>query len=135
MMKKSTNVYNSNDHEFRQAAAEYNTIFLVELGYRYDKSVHILRLSTNQAIFRCLHMSGTANQPDHVPSTGTSNNWTAQHLGNAAGGVGLPICCCRITFSCLCQYCRRFLRSARLKRINCVRYRSPVMVSYGFNRS
>ena len=24
--------------------------------------------STNQAIFRCLHMSGTADQPDHVPS-------------------------------------------------------------------
>ena len=46
---------------------------------------------TNQAIFRCLHMSGTPDQPDHVPSTGTSNNRTAQYLGNTAGGVGLPI--------------------------------------------
>ena len=66
-------------------------IFLVELEYRYGKSVHLLRLSTNQAFFRCLHMSGTADQPDHVPSTGTSNNRTAQYLGNTAGGVRLPI--------------------------------------------
>ena len=36
-------------------------------------------------------MSGNANQPDHVPSTGTSNNRTAQYLGNMAGGVGPPI--------------------------------------------
>ena len=36
-------------------------------------------------------MSETADQPDHVPSTGTSNNRTAQYLGNTAGGVGLPI--------------------------------------------
>ena len=45
----------------------------------------------NQDIFRCLHMSGTADQPDHVPSIGTSINRTAQYLGNTAGGVGLPI--------------------------------------------
>ena len=30
-------------------------------------------------------------QPDHMPSTGTSNNRTAQYLGNTAGGVGFPI--------------------------------------------
>ena len=66
-------------------------IFLIELEFRYGKSVHLLRLSTNQAIFRCLHMSGTADQPDNVPSTGTSNNRTAQYLGNAAGRVGLPL--------------------------------------------
>ena len=35
----------------------------------------------------------------------------------------------------LSSYCGRFSRSARLKRINCVRYRSPVMVSFGFNSS
>ena len=73
-------------------------IFLIELEYRYGKSVHLLRLSTNQAIFRCLHMSG-------------------------------------ITFSCLCLYCGRFLRSARQKRINCLRCRSSVMVSFGFYSS
>ena len=39
----------------------------------------------------------------------------------------------RITFLCLCSYRGRSSRSARLKRINCVRYRSPVMVSFGFN--
>ena len=66
-------------------------IFLVELEYRYGKSVHLLRLSTNQATFRCLHMSGTADQPDHVPSTGKSNYRTTQYLGNMAAGVGLPI--------------------------------------------
>ena len=66
-------------------------IFLVELEYRYGKCVHLFRLFTNQAIFRCLRMSGTADQPDRVPSTETSNNRTAQNLGNTAGGVGLPI--------------------------------------------
>ena len=38
-----------------------------------------------------LHMSETADLPDHVPSTGTSNNRAAQYLENTAGGVGLPI--------------------------------------------
>ena len=52
---------------------------------------YFLRLSTDQAIFRCLDMSGTADQQDHVPSTGTSNNRTVQYLWNTAGGVGLPI--------------------------------------------
>ena len=65
--------------------------FLVEFKYRYNKSVYILRLYTNQAFFRCLYLSGTADQPDHVRSTGTSNNRTAQYVGNTAGGVGLPI--------------------------------------------
>ena len=66
-------------------------IILAELEYRYDKSVHLLRLPKNPAIFRCLHMSGTIDKPDHVPSTGTSNNRTAQYVGNAAGGVRLSI--------------------------------------------
>ena len=52
---------------------------------------NLLRLPTNQAIFRCLDMSGTAGERDHVPSIGTSNNRTAPYLGNTAGGVGLPI--------------------------------------------
>ena len=64
---------------------------MVELEYRYGKSVHLLRLSTNQAIFRCFHMSATADQSDHVPSSGTSNNRTAQYLGNTAGELGLSI--------------------------------------------
>ena len=58
---------------------------------RYGKSVHLLRLSVNQAIFRCLHMSENADQPDHMPSTGTSNNRTAQYPGNTADGVGHSI--------------------------------------------
>jgi len=33
----------------------------------------------------------------------------------------------RITLSCFCSYSSRFSRNARLKRINCSRYRSPVM--------
>ena len=36
-------------------------------------------------------MSGTADQTDHVPSTGTSNNRTAEYLENTAGGVRLSI--------------------------------------------
>ena len=36
-------------------------------------------------------MSGIADQPDHMPSTGISNNRTAQYQGNTAGGVELPI--------------------------------------------
>ena len=41
----------------------------------------------------------------------------------------------RITLSCLCSYFGRFSRNAWLKRINCSRYRSPVMKSPGFSNS
>ena len=41
----------------------------------------------------------------------------------------------RIILSCLCSYSGRFSRNARLKRINCSRYRSPVMESPGFSSS
>ena len=41
----------------------------------------------------------------------------------------------RITLSCLCSYSSRFSRNARLKRINCSRYRSPIMESLGFSSS
>ncbi|GJQ78928.1 hypothetical protein Trydic_g95 [Trypoxylus dichotomus] len=57
-----------------------------QLEYRYGKSVDLSRLSTNQAIFRCLRMRGTTDQPDHVPSNGTSDNQMAQYLRNMAGG-------------------------------------------------
>ena len=43
--------------------------------------------------------------------------------------------CWRINLSCLSWYCGRFSFNSRLKRINCIRYRSPVMVSLGFNSS
>ena len=69
-----------------------SVIFLsqIECEHFYPNGI-LLRLSTNQAIFRCLCMIGTADQPEHVPSTGTSNNQTTQYLGNTAGGVGLSI--------------------------------------------
>ena len=38
-----------------------------------------------------LYMSGTADLPEYVPSTETSNNRTGQYLGNTVGGVGFPI--------------------------------------------
>jgi len=41
----------------------------------------------------------------------------------------------RITLSCLYSYSGRFSRNVRLKRINCSRYRSPVMESPGFSSS
>ena len=41
----------------------------------------------------------------------------------------------RIILSCLCSYSGRFSRNARLKRINCSRYRSPVMESPRFSNS
>ena len=54
--------------------------------------------------------------------------------------TGLATCgrtwsCWRITFSCLSWYLGRFSFNARLKSINCVRCRSPVMVLLGFNSS
>jgi len=39
----------------------------------------------------------------------------------------------RLTLSCLRSYFGRFSRNARLKRINCSRYRSPVMELPGFS--
>jgi len=41
----------------------------------------------------------------------------------------------RITLSCFCSYSSRFSRNALLKRINCSRYRSPVMESPDFSSS
>jgi len=40
----------------------------------------------------------------------------------------------RITLSCFCSYSSRFSRNARLKRINCSRYRSPVMETTRFQQ-
>lgn len=50
-------------------------------------SVHLLRLYTNQAIFSCLHIVGTADQPNHVPPNGSSNDRNAEYLGNIVSRI------------------------------------------------
>ena len=125
-------------------------IFRVAYESRVEKTGHHLRLSTNRSNFLLLHKTGSAGQPGRVPLIETSDSQKEQRLENTAGGVGLPIStfpsitfatwgralsCCKITLSCLLLYCGRLSFNARLKRINCVRYRSPVIVSVGFNSS
>ena len=125
-------------------------IFRVAYESRVEKTGHLLRLSSNRSNFLLLHKTGSAGQPGRVPLIETSDSQREQRLENTAGGVGLPISkyvlttfatwgralsCCKITLSCLSLYCSRLSFNARLKRINCVRYRSPVIVSVGFNSS
>ena len=75
-------------------------------------------------------------------SFGTTNNQKEQCLENTVSAVKHPISKYffttrgralwrRITLSCLYSYSGRFSRNARLKWINCSRYRSPVMESPG----
>ena len=127
-------------------------IFRVAYESRVEKTGHLLRLSTNRSNFLLLHKTGSSSQPGRVPLIETSDSQREQRLENTAGGVGLPIStfpstlttfvtwgralsCCKITLSYLSLYCGRLSFNARLKRINCVRYRSPVIVSVGFNSS
>jgi len=129
-------------------------IFRVAYESRIEKTGHLLRLSMNRSNFLLLHKTGSAGQPGRVPLIETSDSQREQRLENTAGGVGLLIStfpsmssplsqhgvehCCKITLSCLSLYCSRLSFNARLKRINCVngiRYRSPVIVSVGFNSS
>ena len=126
-------------------------IFRVAYESRVEKTSHLLRLSTNRSNFLLLHKTGSVGQPGRVPLIETSDSQREQRLENMAGGVELSIstfpsmswplsqhgvehCSC-CTLSCLSLYCGRLSLSfyARLKRINCVRYRSPVIVSVDFN--
>ena len=121
-------------------------IFRVAYESRVEKTGHLLRISANRSNFLLLHKIGSAGQPGRVPLIETSDSQKEQRLENTAGGVELLIS----TFpsmSWLSQhgvdhatkslyfslYCGRLSFNARLKRINCVRYRSPVIVSVGFN--
>ena len=111
-----------------------------------------LRLSTNRSNFLLLHKTGSAGQPGRVPLIETNDSQREQRLENTAGGVGLPIstfpsmswplsqhgvehCHAAKSLYRVSLYCGRLSFNARLKRINCVRYRSPVIVSVGFNSS
>ena len=128
----------------------FSPIFRVAYESRVEKAGHLLRLSTNRSNFLLLHKTGSARQPGRVPLIETSDSQRKQRLENMADGVGLPISkyvlttfatwgralsSCKITLSCLSLYCGRLSFNARLKRINCVRYQSPVIVSVGFNSS
>ena len=130
-----------------------SSIFRVAYESCVEKTDHLLRLSTNRSNFLLLHKTGSADQPGRVPLIETSDSQRKQRLENTAGGVGLShfnvskyvlttfatwgraLSCCKITLSCLSLYCGRLSFNARLKRINCIRYRSPVIVSVGFNSS
>ena len=125
-------------------------IFRKEYEFRVEKTGHLLRLSTNRSNFLLLHKTGSAGR---VPLIETSDSQREQRLENTAGGTShfnvskyvlttfatwdRALSCCKITLSCLSLslYCGRLAFNARLKRINCVRYRSPVIVSVGFNSS
>lgn len=54
----------------------------------WGQSVHLMRLSI---ICWCRLICGTADQPDHVPTNGTSHNRTAHYLVKIAVGIGLLI--------------------------------------------
>ena len=131
----------------------FSPIFRVAYESHVEKTGHLLRLSTNRSNFLLLHKTGSAGQPGRVPLIETSDSQSEQRLENKPGGWGRTshfnvskyvlttfatwgraLSCCKITLSCLSLYCRLSF-NAWLKRINCVRYRSPVIVSVGFNSS
>jgi len=118
-------------------------------------SVRILHRK-NYSFFEVIHVSiqlwfhhknVSVGQPGRMPLIETNDNRREQCLENTAGGIGLPIStfpsmfwpilqhagralsCCKITLSCFPWYCGRLSFNARLKCINCFRYRSPVIVS------
>jgi len=115
------------------------------------KNCHLLKLSTNRSNFLLLHKTGSADQPGRMPLIEISDSQKEQRLENTADGVGLPISmfssmswplsqhgvehCHAAKSLYLSLYCGRLSFNARFKRINCVRYRSPVIVSVGFNSS
>ena len=120
-------------------------IFRVAYESCVEKIGHLLRLSTNRSNFFFIRPEVLVSR---VPLIETSDSQREQRLENTAGGVGphfnVPkyvlttfatwgrtLSCCKITLSCLSLYCGRL----SFKRINCVRYRSPVIVSVGFNSS
>ena len=123
-------------------------IFRVAYESRVEKTGHLLRLSTNRSNFLFLHNTGSAGQPGRVPLIETSDNQREQRLENTADGDrtshfkyvlttfaiwSRALSCCKITLSCLSLYYGRLSFNAWLKRINC--FRSPVIVSVGFNSS
>jgi len=124
-------------------------IFRVAYESRVEKTSHLLRLSTNRSNFLLLHKSGSTGQPGHWSKqviVRGSNLWRIRQVGNRISHFNVSKyvlttfatwgrACCKITLSCLSLYCGRLSFNARLKRINCIRYRSPVIVSVGFNSS
>jgi len=124
-------------------------IFRIAYESRGEKTGHLLRLSTNRSNFLLLHKTGSAGQPGRVPLIEISDSQKEQRLENTAGRIshfnvskyvlttfatwGRALLCCKITLLCLSLYCGRLSFNARLKRINCVRYRSPVIILVGFN--
>jgi len=129
-----------------------SAIFRVAYESRVEKTGHFLRLSTNRSNFLFLHKTGSAAQPGRMPLIETSDSQREQRLENGGWGRtshfnvskyilttfaiwGRALSCCKITLSYLSLYYGRLSFNARLKRINCFRYRSPVIVSVGFNKS
>ena len=61
------------------------------VGYHLEKTMHLLRWSTNRSIFWLLHKSGNADEPGRVPSIGTSGSRKEQRLESKERGVKPPI--------------------------------------------
>ena len=114
--------------------------------FHLEKMTRLWRRSNFGANFWFLRKKWTGDLPNYAASFGTTSNQKEQCPENTASAVkhlsvskyffttlwGRALSWRRITLSCLCSYFSRFSCNARLKRINCSRYRLPVMESPGF---
>ena len=50
------------------------SIFMPIVGYHLEKTMRLLRRSTNRSIFLLYHMSGNADEPGRVPSIETNGS-------------------------------------------------------------
>ena len=78
-------------------------IVLAIVGYHLEKTMRLLRRSTNRSIFWLLHKSGNADEPGPVPSIETNGSWKEQRLESTAGGVDLPFQRFQIGFHWFCN--------------------------------
>ena len=82
------------------AIASYNVSpLMVICGFRCEKTLHLLRLSTNRPIFWCPPKTGNASRSGYETSTETNSSWTARCQESMAGGVTFPNQAFQGTFS------------------------------------
>ena len=66
-------------------------MFLAVIGYHLEKTMRLLRRSTNRSIFWLRHKSGNADEPGCVPSIETNSSRKEQRLESTKGAVRTPI--------------------------------------------
>ena len=119
--------------------------------FHLEKMIRLWRWYNFGVNFRFLRKKWTGDLPNRVASFGTTSNQKEQYPENMANAVKHPIWVSKYFFTtlatwaralswrrktlsyCLCSYSGRFFRNAQLKRINCSRYRLPVMESPDFS--